>query len=729
MENELKSLARSILALAREMNARDALALAQPDAALEAALEEGGAVLAAPDAARLCVAVRCDLPDWAARRGLPVICAERNGTHKDYVLRLLQQDVSVLDAGRVCTEAALNARLARAGYRPGQSRDVYGETEIAPGCPRRAEGDTLYQYLDWYKKTTDANADVLWLVRAFVYEEAAAAQADAAQQEEHRPFLTVLTRTQGRREAGLEESLLCLAAQTDRDFEVIIVGHRLEPEGRELVTRLVSEQPDYLRERIRFVECEEPGRSSPLNYGFAIARGEYMTMLDDDDIMMDNWVESFHKTANAHYGAAAHNYMVRQDWEYVPGMLGECEAMRAAGPTQPMFCVPYDKKEQLVLNRCSQSSVAYPTYAFQRWGQKFDVALNVTEDWDYMVRVITLCGVYDSGVVTGIYRWWLNGVTSATLHSQKEWDETYLKLTKKFSQIPVVMPASAMFGAGTGVMANAVAELFSRNGGADFDGATCRQSESSKPGLRRVYDFESLPDGVYQGLLRFDPCYAGGVALSDLFITVTAQNGEEYVFGTSDVSHNGWWINNTLAFMEEDPQIYFLLPDGVCASHVHVEFNGPQNLPADLARCISNAFGCTSAQLRVDAMHYNGPVAAHVVCGGNQVRLSYDLSAFGPVKALDLCACRRGSVIVQDFHSTAEDTEGQVQELSWKHNGVPRPHAGIFLRQPHYTAGCDRSLKSLSIEFRLDGEISAGAALSIQNPFKYALKKLLRRPF
>lgn len=729
MEQEMKALARSILALARDLNVRDALALAQPDPALEQALAAAGGLLTTPAEAKACVACASDPPDWALKKRLPILCAERNGTHKDYVLRLLQQDTTVLNSGRVYTGAALEARMNAAGYKADRNRDLYGETDIAPGLPRRAPGDAVYQYLDWYKKTTDADCNALWLVRSFVSDETLSVSGGTDSADTARPFLSVLTRTQGRREAGLTEVLLCLAAQTDRDFELMIVGHRLDDEGRALVERLIAETPAYLRQRIRLIACEEEGRTAPLNCGFAHARGEYVAVLDDDDIVLDNWVESFHKLAREHYGSVLHTYMMRQDWEYIPSARGQGQDLRASGGFESMYCRPFDLKSQLVVNHCPQGCVAFPSYVYQRWGLRFDPTLNVTEDWDFMMRTILLTGVSEDPSVTCIYRWWTNGTTSATLHSQKEWDETYLKLTKKFSQIPVPMPASALFGMGTGVMANVVAELFSRNGGTEFDGATCRQCESSKPGMRREFDFKDLPEGLYQGLLRFDPCYPGGMVLSDLCITVTDQNEVKHVFGTSDVSHNGWWISNSLAFMEEDPQIYFLLPDGVWAKKIHVEFNGPQNLPVDIARSIADAFGCTSAQLRVDAMHYSGPVPAHVVCGGNQVRLSYDLSAFGPVKALDLCACRRGSVIVQDFCSTAEDAAGQVQELNWKHNGVPRPHAGIFLRQPHYTAGCDRSLKALSIEFRIDGEISAGAALSIQNPFRYALKKLLRRPF
>ena len=46
-----------------------------------------------------------------------------------------------------------------------------------------------------------------------------------------RPFLTVLVRTQGKRIEPLRDALLCLAAQSDQDFEVIVLDHDSEPDA------------------------------------------------------------------------------------------------------------------------------------------------------------------------------------------------------------------------------------------------------------------------------------------------------------------------------------------------------------------------------------------------------------------------------------------------------------------------------------------------------------------
>ena len=61
-----------------------------------------------------------------------------------------------------------------------------------------------------------------------------------------RPFLSVITRTQGTRGRCLEDVLTCLAAQTDRDFELLLMRHRAAPEAVEETRRVLAEFPAWL---------------------------------------------------------------------------------------------------------------------------------------------------------------------------------------------------------------------------------------------------------------------------------------------------------------------------------------------------------------------------------------------------------------------------------------------------------------------------------------------------
>ena len=169
-------------------------------------------------------------------------------------------------------------------------------------------GTRLYAYLDWVNEQLD-HPDPLFKKKylPMIREEQAA-------RGEHAPFLSVITRTQGKRPEMLREVLLCLAAQTDEDFEVLLIGHKLKEGGKSLVTQILGEQPAAFRERIRFIELNEGGRAAPLNVGFALAHGSYVAIMDDDDLAFDDWVESFHREAEQSPGKIVHAQVITQNW-------------------------------------------------------------------------------------------------------------------------------------------------------------------------------------------------------------------------------------------------------------------------------------------------------------------------------------------------------------------------------------------------------------------------------
>ena len=252
-------------------------------------------------------------------------------------------------------------------------------------------------------------------------------------------FLSVLTRTQGRRPQELREVLLCLSAQTDMDFEVLLVGHKVNDEQEEGIRAIINEQVEPIRKRIRFLRLDEGNRTAPLNFGFAHARGEYTAILDDDDVVFADWVESFHNAARKRPGTLLHAYAALQDWMKLnKGSFSG--AVRACGSPQPIYCTPFSWPRQMHCNNCPPVGLAFPTAIFQQLGIIFDESLTTTEDWDYLQRVAILSGVSDIQKVTCIYRWWVNTESSQTVHSKAEWDYNYELIQKKMSSGVTIFP-------------------------------------------------------------------------------------------------------------------------------------------------------------------------------------------------------------------------------------------------------------------------------------------------
>ena len=276
--------------------------------------------------------------------------------------------------------------------------------------------------------------------RLFLERYAPIVRAEAAR-EGARPFLSVVTRTQGRRPESLREMLLSLAAQTDGDFELLLVAHGAGGSERADVAQSLAEMPASFRRRARLLTLDGGSRGAPLNFAFAHARGEYAAVLDDDDLVFDDWVERFHEAAAHAPGRILHAYAVTQKWEKLPGPDGALPRSAAAPGVE--CCGEFRFARQLSVNFCPLLSLAFPTVYFRRWGLIFDEQLTTTEDWDYLMRLAPIAGVSDIRRPTGLYRLWQNAENSQTLHPQQEWEANYARVQRKFRRMPMLFPPNS----------------------------------------------------------------------------------------------------------------------------------------------------------------------------------------------------------------------------------------------------------------------------------------------
>ena len=256
------------------------------------------------------------------------------------------------------------------------------------------------------------------------------------------PFLSVITRTQGKRPEMLREMLLSLSGQSDGDFELFLIAHTPDAEKMALVQEILEEQPLAFRQKIRLISLDHGTRTTPLNIGFAHAHGSYAAILDDDDIVLDNWVESFHQAAQDKPGTIIHAYVLTQKWMTVASAESR-KGLRATAAFGAECCVDFDLLRQLDYNMCPLMGLAFPTCYFQKLGMIFDETLTTTEDWDYFMRLSFLAGVTDVKHPTSVYRLWENAQNSQTEHSRTEWDKNRETIQQKYLNMPILIPAGS----------------------------------------------------------------------------------------------------------------------------------------------------------------------------------------------------------------------------------------------------------------------------------------------
>lgn len=392
---------------------------------------------------------------------VPVVISVPNISHRDVGIKLLVGRFDYTETGLLdnthasfFTETRLIELARRSGLHQIGARDVYLESSdqrFPNSHLALAEGTLLNRFLRHMRDGVDNLGSVNQFVRAFVAGEAHAAPESASREVSLAPFLSVVTRTQGRCLDGLRDVFTALMGQTSTDFEVLILGHRLELEQQLLVEQAIADNPTWLRDRIRLITVDHGNRTAPLNVGFAEARGRYVSILDDDDLVFGHWVETFESLASVAPGAILRAGCVRQYNE-----LGHLFGHHAARTISGFDCIypsEFDWAAHLSDNRTPGLSLAFPRSVFADLGLRFDEVLTTAEDWDFLLRALPLCGLTNSPEITSIYRWWADRA-SQEAHVKLERDANRDWIRHKLTFQPYLLPAG---------ITRRIQELFEQN--------------------------------------------------------------------------------------------------------------------------------------------------------------------------------------------------------------------------------------------------------------------------
>ncbi|KAB2724126.1 methyltransferase domain-containing protein [Brucella anthropi] len=374
-----------------------------------------------------------------------------NMLHRDIGFKLALGGLEYTTSGlldythvRMYSERILNRLLRSTGFRSIDDNHVllnHSDQYFPATHPALLEGTSLRDFLKVMRASVDRTDRVNQLVVAALPAEPTGEDFFTSERDEARPFLSVVIRTQGSRSHNLSELFVCLAGQTCRDFEVLIVGHKLTKDGQISVEQLIEDQPQWLQSRITFLRIDHGNRTAPLNYGFSQARGQYISIHDDDDIPMGHWVESFRELASKNNGQLLRCISLLQHADKVK--IGGVIGVRATGSPNNIYPTKFDFMQHLGGNYSPNNTLAFPRGIFHDLGIKFDENLSTTEDWDYIMRVASVVGVASSNAVTGIYQWWESS-NSRSLHSDQEWDTNKAWIQHKLSQHPILLPGGAV---------------------------------------------------------------------------------------------------------------------------------------------------------------------------------------------------------------------------------------------------------------------------------------------
>lgn len=384
------------------------------------------------------------LGDLATRTGgAPLVVSIPNVTHFDLATKLLLgrwdlTDTGLLDRTHVTFYDArtMVSAFAATGWHQVAANDfevASSDQHFPDGLATQSRLTPVGRLLYGIRSGAAPAALVNQFVRAYAPGEPVVA---APEPEVAEPFASVLVRTQGRRPDTLHDALLSLAAQTLEDYEVLLLCHDVPATAQAVVDGIVASMPPEFVARVRVVPVTGGRRARPLNVGLAEARGRYIVILDDDDVVMANWLEEFARMAKTAPGSMVRAVVARQDFVVGDGHRSYDAVTAPACPYPESF----DMLGHLIDNWSPLCGFAFPRVCFAEFGVTFDDDLTVLEDWDVVVQLAPLCGVVSTTVPTSVYRRWLVGSHSGVDHSDAEWEAAREIVRGRLDARPVLLP-------------------------------------------------------------------------------------------------------------------------------------------------------------------------------------------------------------------------------------------------------------------------------------------------
>ena len=183
------------------------------------------------------------------------------------------------------------------------------------------------------------------------------------------------------------------------------------------------------------------GRSAPLNAALELARGRYVAILDDDDMVTPDWVAAFRRAAERSPGRMVRAGCVVQWIEPASGGLIDFEPVSGF---EAMYPTRFDFVDTVRSNRSPPCCYASPMSVVRALDISFDDTLRVCEDWKFELEVARVAGVSDDPAVTSVYRRWRGDGGSAAAEDAQKWIEDHERVIDDLDKVPTVFPAGSL---------------------------------------------------------------------------------------------------------------------------------------------------------------------------------------------------------------------------------------------------------------------------------------------
>jgi GT2 family glycosyltransferase len=200
----------------------------------------------------------------------------------------------------------------------------------------------------------------------------------AARLPDKKPLVSVLTRSYKGRESLLRECITSVMNQTYPEIEHVIA----EDGGDTLAPLIQRIQENYPGRRVAYKSLPGKGRAHAGNECMAMARGAYFLILDDDDLIFSDHIETLIRAlVDDEKADAAYSLAWEVETSFEPG--GRYHEFNHY--TDRLFFQEFDRKALMNHNYIPIQSILFKRELYEQHGG-FDLEMDLLEDWNLWTR-------------------------------------------------------------------------------------------------------------------------------------------------------------------------------------------------------------------------------------------------------------------------------------------------------------------------------------------------------
>jgi glycosyltransferase involved in cell wall biosynthesis len=267
-------------------------------------------------------------------------------------------------------------------------------------------------------------------------------------------LLSIITRLGEQQLRNLENICMSLEFQSNSSFEWILMIRPGAHHLRESVDSIIS-RFQIVKHQSKIIYADTDNRSSLLNIGLENCKGTYFSVLDDDDAILTNYVETLVCKVNVEESPKIRRAI---------GGLRELDA--ESGVSVSKVSLPWPLKfsfaQHVKSNQSPNFTIAFPISLRDEFHLTWNDNLEVVEDWDFLMNALEFYQVESIPVIVGLYQRSTSGFRSKKEVPENVWLQSEAYIRNRLQQANYIKATRIVHGVKDGLIHRFILQIIEK---------------------------------------------------------------------------------------------------------------------------------------------------------------------------------------------------------------------------------------------------------------------------